>query len=176
MCYINQGTPSAPGSPWPLPQKWLKTEITYTLNPDNFQFILTKNETKCDIVTEAIERYRGIIFLDERGSHEHNHTQLEEMYIDIEDAACGYPAFGDTENYSLEIPMRGKEAHLRAKSVWGVLRGLETFSQLVYQNSNRSYMINATRISDWPQYKYRGLLIDTARHFIPMKVLLDNLV
>ena len=150
--------------------------MTYTLNPDQFQFTLTRNESKCDIVSSAIERYRGIIFADPEGRRQYNQTQLEEILIDIDDLSCGYPAFGDNENYSLEIPVRGREAHLRAKSVWGVLRGLETFSQLVYQNANRSFIINATRINDWPQYKYRGLLIDTARHYIPMNVLLDNLV
>lgn len=124
-----------------------------------------------------MQRYRRTIFQDARGSASKNHTHLYDIYIDVEDLTCDYPKFGDSENYTIEIPENVfRQATLKSQSVWGALRGLETLSQLVYQDLNGSYLINATRISDWPQFKYRGLLLDTSRHFIPLSVLMQNLV
>ncbi|RWS27388.1 beta-hexosaminidase subunit beta-like isoform X2 [Leptotrombidium deliense] len=63
---------------------------------------------------------------------------------------------------------------LVSKTVWGALRGLETFSQLVYRHNNQ-LLINKTYIEDSPRFSHRGLLIDTSRHFMPLSILLRNL-
>jgi hexosaminidase len=56
--------------------------------------------------------------------------------------------------------------------VWGALRGLETFSQLIFvNNENKLAIKNSVTIRDQPRFPYRGILIDTARHFIPIPVL-----
>ena len=36
-------------------------------------------------------------------------------------------------------------AHISAKSVWGVLRGLESFSQLVYNTKEHGYQVSYSR-------------------------------
>lgn len=54
-------------------------------------------------------------------------------------------------------------------SVWGVLRGLETFSQLVYNfNNTNKLAINKTMIEDMPRYAFRGIMLDTVRHYYPV--------
>lgn len=59
---------------------------------------------------------------------------------------------------------------LISNSVWGILRGLETFSQLVAFVDGQ-YRINATQIKDAPRFPHRGLLVDTARHYISPAIL-----
>jgi len=50
------------------------------------------------------------------------------------------------------------------------------FSQLVYENElTKELFVNITEINDFPRYKFRAMLIDTARHFIPKKVILANI-
>jgi len=68
-------------------------------------------------------------------------------------------------------------ASLIANSAWGVLRGLETFSQLVYQPSPSSndFYINGSFVLDFPRFTFRGVMLDTARHFIPIQILKQNL-
>lgn len=56
--------------------------------------------------------------------------------------------------------------------MWGALRGLETFSQLIWQNgSQNNFFINISEITDSPRYPHRGLMIDTARHYVDMPVI-----
>ena len=67
-------------------------------------------------------------------------------------------------------------ASLTAPTVWGVLRGLETFSQLVVLGQQEGqFLINGTEIRDWPRFTHRGVLIDTSRHYIAVKVIRENL-
>uniref|UniRef100_A0A8C6LIA2 Beta-hexosaminidase subunit alpha n=1 Tax=Nothobranchius furzeri TaxID=105023 RepID=A0A8C6LIA2_NOTFU len=66
-------------------------------------------------------------------------------------------------------------ASVNAESVWGVLRGLETFSQLVYQDDFGTHFVNRTDIEDSTQFQYRGLLLDTSRHYLPVPVILKTL-
>lgn len=53
----------------------------------------------------------------------------------------------------------------------GFVRALETFLQSITCNkkSKECYMLALPIIiSDYPLYEYRGVLIDSSRHFIPM--------
>ncbi|RCN35310.1 hypothetical protein ANCCAN_18828 [Ancylostoma caninum] len=67
-------------------------------------------------------------------------------------------------------------ATLAAAEVWGVLRGIETFGQLVYQPAKNQYRVRTATVTDKPRFPHRGTLIDTARHFISLPVILQHLV
>ncbi|GAQ79295.1 Beta-N-acetylhexosaminidase [Klebsormidium nitens] len=82
--------------------------------------------------------------------------------------------FGVDESYEIEVPADGSKAIIRGKTVFGARHGIETFSQLcVYDYGLRAVKIeNAPwRIFDEPRFPHRGILIDTARHWQPVKVL-----
>jgi hexosaminidase len=72
------------------------------------------------------------------------------------------------ESYVLEVNSRN--AKLTATSPIGVLRGLETFLQLVDLDSN-SFYVPALRIEDSPRFRWRGLLVDVSRHWEPIDVI-----
>ncbi|CAI9090775.1 OLC1v1025612C1 [Oldenlandia corymbosa var. corymbosa] len=84
--------------------------------------------------------------------------------------------YGVDESYKLSIPVQGNPlyAHIEAQTVYGALHGLETFSQLCYFNfETRVIELHQApwTISDKPRFSYRGLLIDTSRHFLPLPVI-----
>ncbi|HEY2971653.1 MAG TPA: family 20 glycosylhydrolase, partial [Pyrinomonadaceae bacterium] len=82
------------------------------------------------------------------------------------------PSVEEDESYSLEVSDR--QAVLKAPTTVGVLRGLETFLQLI-DSDRDGYFVPAVQIQDRPRFPWRGLLIDVARHFQPMEVLKRNL-
>ncbi len=82
----------------------------------------------------------------------------------------------EDESYSLEVTPSG--ARLHAATVVGAMRGLETFQQLV-QSDATGYFVPAVSIRDTPRFRWRGLMIDCGRHFMPLDVIkrtLDGMV
>jgi hexosaminidase len=60
--------------------------------------------------------------------------------------------------------------------VFGVIRGMETFVQLISMSSVNSHHYLAEnllplRVEDEPRFAWRGLLVDTARHFFSVYTL-----
>ena len=78
----------------------------------------------------------------------------------------------EDESYDLVILPSG--AKLTAPTTLGILHGLETFLQLVEPDAS-GFAVPALTIKDQPRFPWRGLLIDVARHFIPLDVLKRNL-
>jgi len=54
------------------------------------------------------------------------------------------------------------------------MRGLETLAGL-WNTANRSFSAAPFQAKDKPRYPHRGLMVDTARHFLPVSVLLQHL-
>jgi hexosaminidase len=79
---------------------------------------------------------------------------------------------GEDESYELDITATG--VSLRAPTTLGIQHGLQTFLQLV-QISPQGFAVPILTIHDQPRFPWRGLLIDVARHFIPLEVLKRNL-
>jgi hexosaminidase len=79
---------------------------------------------------------------------------------------------GEDESYELTVADSG--AKLNAPTTLGVLRGLQTFLQLV-QITPTGFAAPAVTIKDQPRFPWRGTLIDVSRHFIPLDVLKRNL-
>ncbi|XP_074329218.1 beta-hexosaminidase 3 [Apium graveolens] len=84
--------------------------------------------------------------------------------------------YGVDESYNLDVPVPGKAgfALLKAETIYGALHGLQTFSQLCHFNfSMRAVEVGQVpwTISDEPRFSYRGLLIDTSRHYLPLPVI-----
>src|SRR5205085_1485127 len=78
----------------------------------------------------------------------------------------------EDESYSLEVT--SQQAMLRAPTVVGVIRGLETLLQLGSSDGG-SYGLQAAVINDKPRFAWRGLLIDVCRHWEPVDVIKRNL-
>jgi hexosaminidase len=79
---------------------------------------------------------------------------------------------GDDESYSLRVTPMG--IALSATTHLGVLRGLATLRQLL-STEKKEYSFAEVDITDSPRFKWRGLLIDAARHFMPVAVIKRNL-
>jgi len=94
------------------------------------------------------------------------------LVVHSERASKAVQELGEDESYSLEISPAG--ANLDAATPLGIMRGLQTFLQLVKTTSD-GFSAPAISIQDNPRFPWRGLMIDVGRHFIPLDVLKRNL-
>lgn len=78
----------------------------------------------------------------------------------------------EDESYVLEVTATG--AKLTAPTPLGAMHGLQTFLQLVVVSPD-GFAAPAVTINDKPRFPWRGLMIDSARHFIPLEVLRRNI-
>jgi hexosaminidase len=94
------------------------------------------------------------------------------LVVHSERASKAVQELGENESYSLEVSPAGVK--LDAATPLGIMRGLETFLQLV-QTTSDGFTVPAIAIQDQPRFPWRGLMIDVGRHFIPLDVLKRNL-
>jgi hexosaminidase len=94
------------------------------------------------------------------------------LVIHTDHASKQIQELGEDESYILEVSATG--ARLTAPTPLGTLHGLQTFLQLV-DVSPDGFAAPAVTINDKPRFPWRGLMIDSARHFVPLDVLRRNI-
>ncbi len=72
------------------------------------------------------------------------------------------------ESYQLNVNSDG--VLLRATTRFGAMRGMETLLQLI-ENTPEGTRIPWVTIQDKPRFAWRGILIDSARHFMPIRTI-----
>eukprot|EP00898_Chlorokybus_atmophyticus_P007913 jgi/Chlat1/8122/Chrsp75S07573 len=165
---------------WPMPKRCSCGTSSIAIAP-NFQF--THPAFPSPFLQAAIQRYAGLMFdatpLGLTATVIKSVPSLQQLRLSI-NSHNETLTLGTDESYTLNIGVNGSAA-LRAKTVYGLLRGLETFSQLVsYDYDRKGYYVSSLpiEIEDAPRFVHRGLLIDTARHYLPkaaIKKILDSM-
>ena len=71
------------------------------------------------------------------------------------------------------MTLEAKKIQLTADSYFGLRHGLETLSQLWgYDDIYQRFVIPANfTIIDGPEFKHRGVMLDSSRNFIPIDVI-----
>ncbi|MGA3047796.1 MAG: family 20 glycosylhydrolase [Terracidiphilus sp.] len=80
-------------------------------------------------------------------------------------------ALEEDESYRLAVD--GKGIELIAANPLGVMHGLETLLQLV-ESGSQGWDLPYVRMEDHPRFRWRGLMIDVSRHFMPLDVIERN--
>uniref|UniRef100_A0A8D2KS22 Beta-hexosaminidase n=1 Tax=Varanus komodoensis TaxID=61221 RepID=A0A8D2KS22_VARKO len=158
------GAPS-PGSLWPLPASLHIWPARLQLAPRRFQIVHGPGSSagpRCALLQDAFRRYYEYIFGYSKWQNSDKEKPLSEaelsslqVIITSEDSECDkYPSITSDEAYQLQVSEPA--AVLKAGKVWG-------------------FFINKSDIADFPRFAYRGILLDTSRHFLPLKSILTNL-
>ena len=75
------------------------------------------------------------------------------------------PTFNNDESYQLKITQQGID--ILANNDFGALHGLATLTQLIAaNNSSQMTTLPHVVVNDFPRFPWRGLMIDSVRHFI----------
>ena len=99
-------------------------------------------------------------------------TAKATLVIQTDHASKEIQELGEDESYVLQVTTTG--AKLTAPTPLGAMHGLQTFLQLV-DVSLGGFAAPALTIQDKPRFPWRGLMIDSARHFIPLDVIRRNI-
>lgn len=136
-------------------------------------FFFTPISGTNDILNEAMKRYRDIIFHQKTTTPPPGNS-CNPQYpcnITISLSSLSTVLNGQTsENYTLNVTVF--DGSIVADNVFGAIRALETFAQLVDRSSRApSWYIPMTTVVDAPRFPFRGFLHDTSRHYLSIPVL-----
>ncbi|KNA20214.1 hypothetical protein SOVF_054390 isoform B [Spinacia oleracea] len=165
---------------WPLPANSTSGDETLTVDPD----LSLSFSGYSPIISSSFLRYKRLIFthakkvpagfLSFRGPVFDISVLQINVHFPNEELQLGVD-----ESYNLRISRRDDNsivgfATIEANTVYGALRALETFSQLCtfdYGSKTVKVFKAPWYIQDEPRFAYRGLLIDTSRHYLPVDVI-----
>lgn len=132
-------------------------------------------------LSPAVRRYRSLIAFEhyrplvDPSSSVHLNTSappLQTLSITVSDLTA--PLHHDIdESYTLTVPSDGGSANIQAKTVWGAMRGLETFSQLVW--GKPSMVPVGLYVWDSPLFPHRGFMLDTSRNYYGVRDILRTI-
>ena len=134
----------------------------------NLSFRMTgqTDERTRQYVSRVLRRLEGrTLFEFARGQ---SSAAAPTLLIETKSTGNPIPKLGDDESYTLDIAPSGIK--LNAPNSVGAMRGLETLLQLLEGDANGFYF-PAVSISDKPRFAWRGLMVDSARHFQPVEVI-----
>lgn len=151
---------------WPLPQSYTSGTKTSTIAPN---VKITSTCTTDPDLLRAIDRFVMTTF-----DHHANNTvpaAISTITICAKDVSAPLQ-LGIDESYSLTVNPTAITLNCNAK--YGCYRGLETLSQLIgfdYDDAAFNIQNLPWQIDDAPRFPHRGLLVDTSRHFLPLRTL-----
>ncbi|KAJ2888743.1 Glucosamine-6-phosphate isomerase (Glucosamine-6-phosphate deaminase) (GNPDA) (GlcN6P deaminase), partial [Coemansia aciculifera] len=164
---------------WPIPSSYQDGRIGVEIKRSDF--MIKSNVTSSSVINAAIERYQYLIEHEYFESpYDFNESTLKTsgmlyaLEVDVQSSQDVFDLETD-ESYTLDVPIEGK-AVISAKTPFGAVRGLETFSQLIVSNTGRKIIKNAPiKIVDAPKFPHRAVLLDTSRNFYHIDAILRTL-
>lgn len=117
---------------------------------------------------EQLHRHTALVF----ASRERVGPSKATLLVTTDRESKAVQELGEDESYTLDVTPSGAKLH--AVNPLGALRGLQTFLQLVTITSD-GFGAPVVSIQDRPRFSWRGLMIDSGRHFMPVAVLERNL-
>lgn len=152
---------------WPLPKSYTNGSSTLVVQPEvaGKLFQLAPGLAPCDALSGAFERYEALSLPHNvpAASGVRPGTLLDGVTVtvtDLSDEACSaHPQLETDESYNLSVPVgSGGKATLQAATIFGAMRGLETFSQLViFDFDAQQHMLPLApwHIEDAPRFPHR---------------------
>ncbi|SNY76169.1 beta-N-acetylhexosaminidase [Enterobacter sp. CC120223-11] len=132
----------------------LNNQLTINLSGDDLGDAVSR-------LRDRISRQTGWEMVPQTGS-----VKTPTINIVIANKVPALPRLDSDESYKLVVDETG--AKLTANTRFGALHGIETLLQLI-QNGPDNTSIPYVTIEDSPRFPWRGVLLDSARHFLPIE-------
>lgn len=160
---------------WPLPANYSSGNATIAFDVQRLKLIYNGGQAPTQDMQGAFTRFMDRAF----SSHVSQPTNLppnipliKAIFVNVVNAIVPLQ-FGVDEKYKLEISSKAGIT-INANTIYGAYHGLETASQLIgFCFATQSFQ---TRFAPWiindaPRFAHRGMLMDTARHYLPLRTI-----
>ena len=160
---------------WPLPSVYSVGTASFVLSP-SFSFH-SVSEHKSHVLEAGIKRYSTLIGSNSVSGSDNNiieecDIKVESILSTLQEELDSLNDYSVDTSYSLDIDQSGK-CLVQAKTVWGSLYAMETFTQLLTRESSVALNYIPVSIQDTSRYAHRGVLIDTSRHYLSKSKILQ---
>ena len=165
---------------WPLPSDFSVKEKFSIFNPDNVaEFVKAPTKEVKNMVSDAVAWQ--VEKLVKKRIVKYSPVKTNLLVVISSDLTK--PDLNMNEEYFLEIKENGEnilEVEIIAETYFGARHALETMFQLAqFDPFTSNFIISSdVRITDKPFYPHRGVMLDTARNFIPVeniKTMIDSM-
>ncbi|VDP96265.1 unnamed protein product, partial [Trichobilharzia regenti] len=154
----------------PKPYEYNQTTTILCNIDETLQFI--HDYHSCFILMESLKRFYEHLTINNPTSLASNDIAscfITSLSVDIEQSCDEtenklWPSDMMDESYMVNITDGIIE--ISSQEIWGTLHALETILQLVYRSESDSKVIYQGVVNDVPIFTHRGIMIDTARHFL----------
>ena len=149
------------GGVWPHPQSIVGGNKIYSISPS---FNIELGAITNTLLNKSIERYRKYI-VPSANYNGRSDGVITQLIINIQSNTMNLQ-LGISERYNLTVA--SPNSAINADNVFGAMRALETFSQLITDNTNGTAIIEGSPwiIQDEPRFLHRGLLIGKKKKII----------
>ena len=147
------------------------------IDPANFAIFLDGTVSGDEYMQEVVRRMMPQILWHPSGTFDRP-IKLGSVTISVADTSVRQIQAGVDESYSLGFADTCEQAFISAQTIFGARHALETFSQMIQaERLSGSYAVASYyglyNISDAPRFDTRGLMVDSARHWLNPNVLLS---
>ena len=147
------------------------------IDPARFQILLDAPVAADAYLAEVAKRALDRILWHPWGKFDRP-VELASLTVAVADPSVRQILAGVDESYNLTFSPSCQQAFVSARTIFGARHALETFSQMVQgERLTGSYSLGAYfglfNISDAPRFDSRGLMVDSARHWLPPNVLIS---
>jgi hexosaminidase len=164
-CSQEKRAPLSMHSIIPLPVSVVDSESSFALN-DNTKIVTVGDVSKVYMVTEYFKSSVNNLTGLNLGSADQEQENAVVFELN--------PDYGlGEEAYKLEI--NKNQIRISASQPAGLFYAVQTFNQLIPSDGgeikgvNNRFIISGGTIEDSPEYAYRGMMLDVARHFFPVE-------
>lgn len=172
--------PSPPALVWPEPQSLVQGSTPLVVSS---QLTFTATNPSPDL-DAAFARFTALFFphgqypttQESAAAARFSRSVMSALTVTVTNTSVPLQ-LGVDESYTLTLQADGTAGTLTAATVYGAYHGLQTLSQLLsFDFDAKAYWVAAPlTVTDAPKFSWRGLMIDPARRFLPLRTIFDIL-